>query len=58
MALADEYCTRNLGAVEVAPLDAMVTPEPCAKDTCPAPIAMMFNWLPIGYATDEFGGIV
>jgi hypothetical protein len=25
-ALADEYCTRNFGAVDVAPFDAIVTP--------------------------------
>ena len=34
----DEYCTRSLGAAAVAPLDVIVTPDPAAKVTCPAPI--------------------
>lgn len=33
-----EYCALNFGADAVAPVDVIVTPEPCAKVTCPAPI--------------------
>jgi hypothetical protein len=33
-----EYCALIFGAAEVAPLDVIVTPDPAAKVTCPAPI--------------------
>ena len=33
-----ENCARKLGAAEVAPVEVIVTPAPCAKVTCPAPI--------------------
>jgi hypothetical protein len=33
-----ENCALNIGAVEVAPVDVIVTPAPCAKLVKPAPI--------------------
>jgi hypothetical protein len=36
--VAAEYCARSLGAVAVAPVDVIVTPEPCANDVIPAPM--------------------
>ena len=47
-----------LGVVAVPPLLAIVTPDPCAKVVNPAPIDIIVRLLPIGYATEEFGGIV
>jgi hypothetical protein len=36
--LAAEYWARSAGLVDVAPLDVMVTPDPCTKVTLPAPV--------------------
>jgi hypothetical protein len=33
MIVQAEYCARNLGAEAVAPVDVIVTPEPCANVT-------------------------
>ena len=58
MAVADEYCALNIGAAAVAPVLVIVTPAPAAKLVSPAPIDITVILAPIGYATDEFGGIV
>ena len=52
---AAENCARSLGAADVAPVDVIVTPEPAAKVTCPAPICCMFITCP---ALKTVGGMV
>jgi hypothetical protein len=53
--VAAENCARSLGAADVAPVEVMVTPDPAAKVTCPAPICCMLIVSPIA---NRLGGTV
>jgi hypothetical protein len=50
-----DSCALNLGAEEVAPVEVIVTPAPCAKVTCPAPICCKLITSP---AVNMLGGTV
>jgi hypothetical protein len=59
MQLAAEKAARNVGAVAVAPVLDIVTPEPCVIVVVPlAPIFITLIIDPTGNATELSGGIV
>ena len=58
MQLAALYLTRKVGEVEVAPVEAIVTPDPWASASVPVFIRIKLIMLPVGKATELLGGIV
>lgn len=50
-----EYRARIIGAEDVAPIEVIVTPEPCANVVNPAPIDCTLIWSP---AEKTLGGTV
>ena len=54
-----EYCALHLGEAAVAPVETTVVVPGVAAETvtCPAPIWIMFSWVPTGNAVVAFVGI-